>query len=91
MSSYTLKVKALFFVGSSNAIIEQLSKDLALLAARHSGKVVEPDPTAIASYLRWCANLVGEKASLEDETRRIVEKYPDVSFVLEESETNHSP
>ena len=87
MSSYTLKVRTLFFVGSSNPIIERLSQELSILAARHGGTVIEPDPTSITSYLRWCVNLVGDEVSLAKEKQRIAEKYPGVSFVLEESQS----
>lgn len=85
MGTHTLKVRALFVVGSSNEIIEQLSQDLALFATRHGGKVVEPDPSAIASYDRWCVDLVANWVSIEKEKEILAEKYPDVSFVLEES------
>lgn len=87
MSFYTLKVNALFVVGSCNQIIERLSQDLALLAAKHGGKVVEPDPAAMTSYLRWCVNLVDDKSSLEKEIGGFAGKYPEVSFFLEESKS----
>jgi hypothetical protein len=85
MTAFILKVKALFVVGSSNEVIEQLSRELALLVERRGGKVVEPDPSAITFYLRWCINLVGDEYSIEKEKQRIADKYPGVSFILEES------
>ena len=85
MGTHTLKVRALFVVGSSNEIIDRLSRDLALFATRHGGKVVEPDPFAITSYDRWCVHLVANGVSIEKEKEILAKKYPDVSFVLEES------
>jgi len=87
MNAFTLKVKALYVVGSANEIIERLSRELSVLAARYGGKVVEPDPAAITSYLRWCVNLVGDQYSLEKEKQRITDKYPNVSCILEKSKS----
>ena len=85
MNAYTLKVKALFVVGSSNEIIERLSRQLSVLAEKHGGKVVEPDPFAIMSYVRWYVNLVDNEQSLEREIGKFAGKYPGVLFVLEKS------
>ena len=85
MGTHTLKVRTLFVVGSPNEIIERLSQDLTLFATRHGGKVIEPDPSAITSYERWCVHLVANGASIEKEKEILAEKYPGVSFVLEES------
>ena len=87
MTPYTLKVKALYVVGSPNEIIERLSRDLALLAARHRGKVVEPDPTAITSFQRWCVSLIGDEHALVREKQKIEDRYSMVSFILAKSDS----
>ena len=91
MSAYTFKVKALYVVGSANGIIERLYKELFLLAAKHGGNVIEPDPAAITFYLHWCVNLVGDKFVFEKEKEIFVPRYPGVWFALEETEAPLNP
>ena len=90
MNVYTLRVKVLPPLDSSNRILEQLHSDFALLCIRHGGTIESPDPSATTSYERHCVSMMDEDHSLEKEVKRLKKKYlfPYILFDLEESKVN---
>lgn len=90
MSTYSLKVKVSFALGSPNHNIERLPQDFALLCARHGGMIVESsDPLITTSYQRQCVNMVNKNHSIEKEVKRLKKRYhfPYVLFELIESKS----